>query len=64
MTEQYIKCPNCNTNILFDLNSLLLGTSFACGGCGAKIKLSEESKEVVSESIEKFKRIKANALKS
>jgi len=64
MTEQYIACPNCNTNILFDVNSLLQGASFGCRGCDAKIKLSGESKEVVSESIEKFKSIKANALKS
>ena len=64
MTEQYIACPNCKTNILFDVNTLLQGASFACGGCDAKINLSGESKEVVSESIEKFKSIKANALKS
>lgn len=63
MIEQYIKCPNCKTNILFDVNTLLQGASFACSGCNAKIKLSGESKEVVSESIEKFKSIKAQTSK-
>jgi DNA-directed RNA polymerase subunit RPC12/RpoP len=63
MTEQYIACPNCKNNILFDVNSLLQGASFGCNDCDAKIKLSGESKEVVSQSIENFNNIKTNALK-
>lgn len=63
MTKQQITCPNCKNNILFDVNALLQGVSFACSSCDAKIKLSGESKEIVSKSIEEFNRIKINTLK-
>jgi len=63
MSEQYIACPNCKNNILFDVNALLSGASFACSKCNAKIKLANESKETVSKSIEEFNSIKTNALK-
>jgi transcription initiation factor IIE alpha subunit len=63
MTEQHIACPNCKNKILLDANSLLLGVSFNCNRCDAQIKISGESKEVVSQSIDEFKKIKANARK-
>ena len=63
MSEQYIACPNCKNNILFDVNALLIGASFACNTCDAKIKLSGESKEIVSKSIDEFNSIKTNVLK-
>ncbi len=63
MNEQYIACPNCSNNILFDLNALLIGASFACNTCDAKIKLSGESKEVVTKSLEEFNSMKSNAIK-
>lgn len=63
MSQQNIPCPNCNTNIPFDVNALLIGASFSCSECDAKIQLANESKEVVSESIEKFNKLKQNVLK-
>jgi len=63
MYEQNIACPNCNTNILFDVNALLQGVSFACNGCDAKIQLPGESKNVVEKSMTEFNKMKNNALK-
>ena len=63
MSEQNIVCPNCSTNIPFDINALLQGVSFICSGCNAKIQLSNNSRALVEESMKEFNMLKANALK-
>ena len=65
MLEQNIPCPNCKSNILFDVHALLQGVSFSCNQCDAKIQLSEpESKNLVTDSLEEFNKMKMNALKN
>jgi len=63
MYNQNIACPNCNSNIPFDVNALLQGVSFTCSSCNAKIELSNKSKGLVEKSINEFNKLKANALK-
>lgn len=63
MNEQNISCPNCGSNIAFDVNALLRGVSFACTGCDAKIQLSNNSKGLVEKSMEEFNKLKQSTLK-
>ncbi len=53
-SEQTIPCPVCKTGIPFDTGQLLLGTRFACPGCGAGIGLASESKDVVVKALAAF----------
>lgn len=64
MKHQKISCPNCKNDIVFDIHSLLQGKSFVCVECHAKIQLAEESKELVSNSIMEFDKLKNNVLKN
>ncbi len=52
MNEQKISCPNCKNDIIFNVNALLQGKSFACLVCDSKIQLTGESKDLVSKSMD------------
>jgi hypothetical protein len=56
-----IPCPECTTPILLTPQLLLQGIQFSCSKCNAAIGLSNESKHVVQDSLEKFDKIKADA---
>lgn len=63
MNEQFLICPNCQHKIQFNVNALLLGASFECAGCNIKVKLSNESKDLVSKSMDEFDKLKRSSLK-
>ena len=58
--NQTIPCPVCQTPIPFDTKQLLSGVSFTCpnSSCDAAISLSQESKPIVSDTIEKLESLK------
>lgn len=63
MTEQSIPCPNCQTNISFDAQQLLMGVQFTCPNCNAKIGLAQESKQTVQDSLDHFEKLKEDVSK-
>ena len=63
MNEQFLSCPNCKNQILFNVNALLLGASFECIECKIKIKLAKESKDVVGKSMDELNKLKKKSLK-
>jgi transcription initiation factor IIE alpha subunit len=58
--NQKIICPNCQTEIVFNVYSLLQGAQFMCPNpeCNAKISLTAESKEQVKEAMTKLDELK------
>lgn len=56
--DQSIPCPVCQTKIPFDTKQLLLGIQFTCPNCNASIGLSDESKPLVQDTMEKFEEVK------
>ena len=56
--DQSIPCPVCQTKIPFDTKQLLLGVQSACPNCDASIGLSDGSKPLVQETMEKFEAVK------
>ena len=61
--EQSIPCPTCQNKIPFDAQQLLMGARFVCTNCGGAIGLAEESKPLVSETMQKFDELKSGAVK-
>ena len=65
ITPQHLPCPVCQTDIPFNTEQLLLGHQFRCPNpaCEASIGLAAESKDAVSQTIEKFNDIKSKIAK-
>ncbi|MBO3696817.1 hypothetical protein [Roseivirga sp. E12] len=61
--DQSIPCPVCQTKIPFDTKQLLMGVQFSCPNCQAAIGLSDQSKPLVQETMEKFEELKKNVAK-
>ena len=55
-----IPCPQCQTQIPIETKQLIMGVKFNCpnSNCDASIGLAEESKPIVSETLEKLDSIK------
>ena len=62
--EQSIPCPTCGTKIPFDVHQLLVGVQFVCPGCSALIGLSNDSRETVKQTVEKFDEMREKVLKA
>ena len=56
--DQTIPCPVCGTKIHFNTRELLKGVKFTCSNCSASIGLSNESKPLVQDVMDKFDNIK------
>ena len=63
MFEQQIRCPECGTMIHVDIKQLLMGMQFMCPTCASSIGLSNESKPVVENAMEKLENLKKSAIK-
>ncbi|OEK01339.1 hypothetical protein BFP97_07345 [Roseivirga sp. 4D4] len=61
--DQSIPCPVCQTKIPFDTKQLLMGVQFSCPNCQAAIGLSDQSKPLVQETMDKFEELKKNVAK-
>ncbi|MBN8838369.1 MAG: hypothetical protein J0I09_13990 [Sphingobacteriia bacterium] len=59
-SDQTIPCPVCNSKIPFDTKQLLMGIQFSCPNCQASIGLSQESKPIVEETMQKFNELKSD----
>lgn len=59
--NQKILCPICQTEIVFDVYSLLQNAKFTCPNpaCNAQISLSNESKAQVAEAMIRFEKLKS-----
>lgn len=56
-----ISCPDCGTSISINTRQLLLGYKFNCYNCNVSIGLSNDSKEVVEQTIQKIDQFKKGA---
>lgn len=56
--DQTIPCPVCQTPITFNTRALLTGVQFVCTNCGSAIGLSAKSAPVVSDTMDKFEKMK------
>ena len=61
-TQQSIQCPTsgCNGTIVIDTYMLLNGATFSCPQCKVTIGLAAESRNVVSDTMDKFEDLKRN----
>ena len=59
---QSIPCPDCKTNIPFNLGLLIQGKMFTCPNCGAKIGIARDSVSTVKEAKHKFDELKSTVL--
>ncbi|WP_115718184.1 hypothetical protein [Gallaecimonas mangrovi] len=53
-----IPCPNCGTEIPIETDTLLKGSRFCCGHCGASVGLCAGSRPVVSKALNAFDTLK------
>jgi uncharacterized paraquat-inducible protein A len=62
MTHAYgttsIPCPECSTGITVDLQAMLLGQSFECPQCRAKIAVADQSGHEVQDAMERFEALR------
>lgn len=59
VNEQYIRCPDCGSQIPFDPYALVRGERFACPQCPAvSIGLDPGSREIVKNSLQKLESLK------
>lgn len=58
MTENFIPCPACSTQIPFDPKQLLLGKKVSCPSCDVEIGLSADSNPIVEDALEQFNKLK------
>lgn len=49
-----INCPDCGTTILINTKQLLLGHKYSCHNCNISIGLSQDSREIVEDTIKKL----------
>jgi len=63
MYEQKINCPQCQSEILFDIYTLLKGGKFICQNCHAEISLAKESRDKVKDTMDKFEDVKQQAFR-
>ncbi|MDF2551446.1 MAG: hypothetical protein K0R77_721 [Chryseobacterium sp.] len=56
--NQTLKCPNCNSEIIFNAQALIAGASFECSTCKSKIKLSSSSTNETKKAYDKFTELK------
>lgn len=52
--NQTLPCPSCNSDIIYNIQSLIAGASFECPTCKARIKISASSINEVKNVYEKF----------
>lgn len=58
---QYICCPDCGSQILFDPYALVRGTMFSCPTCpNVSIGLDQGSQDIVKKSLDDLDRLKKN----
>ncbi|AQX85742.1 hypothetical protein [Elizabethkingia bruuniana] len=57
--NQKLPCPNCNANIIYNVQALIAGASFECQGCKAQIKISTSSIGEVKKAYENFTKLKS-----
>lgn len=58
--DSTIPCPVCKIPIPFNVHSLLAGVSFSCPKCLASVGLTQESKSIVGQTVDRLERIKQN----
>ncbi|NEN88128.1 MAG: hypothetical protein F6K48_04025 [Okeania sp. SIO3H1] len=58
--EQFIRCPNCGAQIMFDPYALVRGERFACPKCAAVIGLDPGSRDIVKNTLEELETLKKN----
>lgn len=57
--EQYIRCPDCGSQIPFDPYALVRGASFACPQCPAvSIGIDQGSREIVKQTLDELDKLK------
>ena len=57
-SSQYIRCPDCNTQIPFDPHELIRGTRFGCPNCSVSIGIERGSRETVKNALDKLGELK------
>ena len=55
---QSVPCPVCRTPIVFDITRLLQGERFRCPQCSATIFITNESRPVIQNAMDKLNKIK------
>jgi len=61
INEQKIPCPQCKTDIHFDVTILLQGGGFSCKTCGAVISIASDSMSVAQETYKKYESLKQSS---
>lgn len=54
---QIIICPECGSQIYFDVNQLIQGVSFKCSNCKSSISLLASSTKLVEKTMKKFEKL-------
>ncbi|WP_345980905.1 hypothetical protein [Sulfurimonas sp. HSL3-2] len=58
-----IECPACKLgHISFEPHLLAQGASFSCNSCGAEVSVTQDSKDVLKNSVSKYDRYKEKLL--
>jgi|GEM_PF-565844 len=59
VNEQYIRCPDCGSQIPFDPYALVRGERFSCPKCPAvSIGISSGSRDIVKDALEELEHLK------
>ncbi|AOY81808.1 hypothetical protein BJP36_19720 [Moorena producens JHB] len=59
VNEQYIRCPDCGSQIPFDPYALARGERFACPQCPAlSIGIDPSSQEIVNNTLNELENLK------
>ncbi|MEM8641072.1 MAG: hypothetical protein AAGG51_20005 [Cyanobacteria bacterium P01_G01_bin.54] len=57
--QQYIPCPDCDSQIPFDPYVMLSGEQFSCPECpSVSIGIAPESREIVRNSLDELENLK------
>ena len=58
LSEQFIRCPDCGSQIVFDPYALVRGERFACPKCPASIGLAPGSRDIVKNTLDELATLK------
>ena len=61
INQQKIPCPQCQTDIYFDVNALLQGVGFSCKKCGAVVSISQDSMSTANDVYKQYESLKQSS---
>lgn len=54
-----ISCPQCNANLEFDINELLMGKTFTCSTCNTNISMTyQDNKDTLAKAAKELDKLK------